>query len=53
MRLHLGPGSRVDHEELRRSHFLTGFVEVEQMLRLAFDDSQVMPLRHDWHELLR
>jgi len=51
--LHLGPGSQVGRAELQRSHLPTGFVELQQVLRLLIEEFDVTPLRDDWGAILR
>lgn len=50
--LHIGGGSGITSDALRRAHVPTGRIAVEELLRMLIEDLGVEPRRRDWSETL-
>lgn len=50
--LHLGPAATVGHKPLVRAHLPTGFVALQDVLRVAVTELGVKPRRRDWARIL-
>jgi hypothetical protein len=50
--LHLSAAAQVRYAPLVKAHLPTGFVALQDVLRLAVDDLGVRPLRADWRTVL-
>jgi len=49
---HLYEGAHIGREDMRKAHFPTGRIALEDVLRLVIQEFGVMPLRDDWAEIL-
>lgn len=50
--MHIGAGIGADLGELHNSHFPTGLISLEEVLRLAVEEFGAEPKREDWREVL-
>jgi hypothetical protein len=50
--LHLYGGAEVGRDDVRKAHFPTGRMALEEVLQLAIKEFGVAPLRDDWEEIL-
>jgi hypothetical protein len=49
---HISSGSSVRRADIRKAHFPTGRIAIEQVLRLVITEFDVQPLRNDWESVL-
>ncbi len=50
--LHIGYGAMVGRAEVSDAHFITGYVRVNDILRMLIRDFSVTPRREDWESVL-
>jgi len=51
--LHLGPGAEVGRVALTTAHLPTGWIGLDEVIRLAIEGLGTEPARRDWDRVLR